>query len=154
MCQNNLKSQLANKTSNIRVCIICERKLIGRSDKVFCDIKCKNRYHREIKVSMKTIDVETHKILMRNYQILSGLMTKESTNFLIDNLALQRKGFHFQYITSFEIIDNVQYFYVYDHCFQILSNKRIIVTKSKNKAKISPFLFKRWKNELLEISKK
>jgi hypothetical protein len=138
---------------NKRECVICDSRLIGRSDKVFCDIKCKNKYHREVRCSLKTVDNETHKILLKNYQILAGLMSAEKTNFVIDTLALQRKGFHFQYITSLEVKNDVQHFFVYDHSFQILRNKTILVSKAKQRAALSPFLFKRWARAFKEMPK-
>jgi hypothetical protein len=136
-----------------RVCVVCDNKLIGRSDKVFCDIKCKNKYHREVRLSLVTIDQETHKVLLRNYQILAGLMTADKTNYIIDQTALQRKGFQFQFISALETIKNEQHFFVYDHSFKILPNRQIIVTRSKNRTKVSPFLFKRWNCSLKEISR-
>jgi hypothetical protein len=145
MCATNNESK--------RVCVVCDSKLIGRSDKVFCGIKCKNKYHCEVRRSLITIDQETHKVLLKNYQILAGLMTDEKTNFIIDQTALQRKGFHFQFITSLETINNSHHFFIYDHSFEILKNKRISVTKSQDHAKVSPFLFKRWSRDFPEISK-
>jgi hypothetical protein len=80
-------------------------------------------------------------------------MNGNNTNFIIDQTALQRKGFHFQFITSLERIKNCNHFFVYDHSFQILSNKLILVTKSKNRVQVSPFLFKRWGRNFNEITK-
>ena len=38
-----------------RLCVICDQPLKGRSDKRFCNIKCKNYYHLEVQRSMKII---------------------------------------------------------------------------------------------------
>jgi hypothetical protein len=36
-----------------RLCCVCDKPLYGRSDKVFCDVKCKNIYHAEIRNYLK-----------------------------------------------------------------------------------------------------
>jgi hypothetical protein len=36
-----------------RLCCVCDKPLYGRSDKVFCDIRCKNTYHAEIRKYLK-----------------------------------------------------------------------------------------------------
>ncbi len=92
MCQKNDLSH--------RQCVICNKQLIGRSDKRFCDIKCKNYYHSEVRKSLKTIASETMKVLAKNIIILEGIMGEEKNSCLIDRLALERLGFIFNYVTD------------------------------------------------------
>jgi len=83
----------AAKHKERRTCIVCEIEIYGRSDKVFCDIKCKNHYHAEIRKSAKTISAETIKALHKNWQILTSLIGGASDHLIINKLALARHGF-------------------------------------------------------------
>ncbi|MBI3239584.1 MAG: hypothetical protein HYZ43_12220, partial [Flavobacteriia bacterium] len=83
-----------------RQCVICNKQLFGRSDKRFCDIQCKNYYHAQFRKSVKTISSETIKILAKNIVILEGIMGEEKEGCVIDQLALERLGFRFGYITN------------------------------------------------------
>jgi hypothetical protein len=136
MCQN--------KRILPRNCVICEAKLIGRSDKVYCSLECKNRYHSSVRKQFKSISSETVRILARNHHILEGLMTDKKNNFIIDRLALERLGFKLKYISGVTLINSVMSYSVFDYSYTLLTDNRIIVTASKHRKPMSPFIFKRW----------
>src|SRR5690606_21187362 len=87
----------------VRLCVICDSKLFGRSDKVFCSTKCKNYYHAEIRKTNKTVSKETIKQLYKNYRILSELIGINCPKFQINKLVLQRKGFDFDSVSGIEV---------------------------------------------------
>lgn len=138
----------ASKDQELRQCVICNRKLIGRSDKRFCDIQCKNKYHAEVRKSMKTIRSETLRILTNNYVILSGVLGEEKNSCLIDKLALERLGFRFNYVTDAMNQYGIIYYGVFDLTYRAIKGKRILITIDKERQPISPFIFKRWNREL------
>lgn len=133
-----------------RQCVICNRPLVGRSDKRFCDIQCKNRYHSEIRKSMKTIRSETLKILTKNYIILAGVMNEGRDACLIDKLALEKLGFHFNYVTEATSRQGIIHYGVFDLNYRFAHNKRVLITIDKERSAISPFLYKRWNREIRE----
>ena len=134
--------------SNFRRCLVCEKKLIGRSDKIFCDIHCKNYYHSEIRKSTRSFTNETIRFLKRNYVILEGFMTDKANKFSIHKTKLEREGFKFQYVTHFVENKNFTQFSLFNFDYCLGKNNRIVVRRKQQNATISPFLFKRWLNDL------
>ena len=130
---------------NNRTCIICEKFLFGRSDKVFCDIKCKNKYHAELAKNQKTIANETFKILAKNWTIISTLFGEETDELNINKIELARHGFDFTTVSGVEISANKTTFNVFEYTWFYKANNEIRITLNKEQAPISPFIFKRWR---------
>ncbi len=137
MCQTSI-------SSNHRQCLICEKQLHGRSDKVFCDIHCKNYYHSEVRKTTRSITSETIRFLKRNYTILEGFMTEKAEKFSIHKTKLEKEGFKFQYVTHFIYQKDFTRFslFNFDYCFG--KNNQVVVRRKEQNPSISPFLFKRW----------
>lgn len=126
-----------------RCCVICDAKLIGRSDKVFCGIQCKNKYHSEIRKTNKTFESETSKIITKNYLILAGVISKGSAAS-VKKIVLQRLGFNFDHVTQIKVKHTGILYYVYNFCYHFSKNGNIIIHTDAKQVSISPFLFKRW----------
>lgn len=133
-----------------RQCVICNSQLIGRSDKRFCDIICKNKYHSEVRKSMKTIQSESIKILAKNFVILSGVMGEQKNAAIIDKLALERLGFKFDYVSDAETKGGILHFGLYHFTYKFIHNKRVLITIDRDRKSISPFIFRRWSYEISE----
>jgi len=136
---------------SLRQCVICNSQLIGRSDKRFCDITCKNKYHSEVRRSMKTIQSETIKILTKNFVILSGVMGESKNAAIIDKLALERLGFRFNYVTDVENKSGIIHVGLFHFTYKFIHNKRVLITIDRERKTISPFIFKRWSHEISEL---
>lgn len=143
MCQTTNNSN--------RQCVICDKQLYGRSDKRFCGIKCKNYYHGQARKSMRTITSETQKILVKNAVILEGVLGNQSSVCVIDQLALERLGFRFNYVTDVENKHGALLYGVYQFTYRFVSKKRILITKDGQRSEVSPYLFKRWSREITEL---
>lgn len=141
MCQN---------TNNQRQCVICKKQLIGRSDKRFCDIKCKNYYHGQVRKTVRTVSSETMKILTKNVIILNGIMGEKSNQLVIDKLALERLGFRFNYITEVTDKHGVLQFGVFNFSYHFARSRRVVIRLDRRRAGISPFIFERWSREIKE----
>lgn len=113
-------------------CKICSKTLVGRSDKKFCSIKCKNYYHVNLrKVTDKAVE-SINKKLHRNRAILLEIMGKYKNKMIIDRIVLENKNFRFTYHTHFHINkEGKMYRYVYDFAWMEFSNNQILITKSK-----------------------
>lgn len=135
-----------------RQCVICNRQLHGRSDKRFCDITCKNTYHREIRKSVKALQAETMKMLTKNFIILSGLMGEENNACIVDKLVLQKAGFHFNCVTDAETKGGIIHYGVFHFTYRYSHQKRIYITIDRERKSVSPFLFKRWNMEIADFS--
>lgn len=144
MCEKKVPTQ--------RQCVVCNKQLFGRSDKRFCDIQCKNYYHAQVRKSVKTISSETIKILAKNSVILEGIMGQEKDSCVIDQLALERLGFRFGYITNATDNYGILRYEVFAFSYRFVRNRRVEITVDRKRSEISPFIFKRWSREIAETA--
>lgn len=111
-------------------CKICKKILIGRKDKIFCSVDCKNYYHvnlsRVTRIEAKTIDG----ILHRNRSILLEVLGKNGVQKKINRLVLVKKKFQFKYLTHFHINKQGKMFHhVYDFAWMEFSDDEILIIK-------------------------
>lgn len=114
----------------INKCKICKKQIIGRSDKKFCSIKCKNYYHTNLRRVTSLEVIEINKILHRNRSILLEIMGKHKTQKKINRIVLEKMKFRFKYHTH--ILTNSKgkiYNYVYDFAWMEFSNNEILVVR-------------------------
>jgi predicted nucleic acid-binding Zn ribbon protein len=131
---------------NQRTCVVCEKFIYGRSDKVFCDIKCKNKYHAELGKSQKTIARETFKILTKNWSIIATLFGEGVDELHINKIELARHGFDFTTVSGVEISATKTTFNIFEYTWFHKSDNEIRITFNNKQEPISPFIFKRWQN--------
>lgn len=136
-----------------RQCVICNRQLHGRSDKRFCDIACKNKYHCEVRKSMRNVQTETLRIITKNFVILSGIMGPENDVGVVDKLALERLGFRFDYVTGAENRHGIIHYNVFGMSYRFIHHKRVMITVDRDRTTIYPFIFRRWQHEIAETIK-
>ena len=132
-----------------RTCIICERKLIGRSDKVFCDISCKNKYHAEIRKTKNRLAKDTFDILSSNWYILTGLMQENKDKLLVNKMVLDKLGFRFNYVSEVRSKGQNIVYSLFNMSYRSVKNNLLYVEKIKPANHlISPYLFKRWERKI------
>ena len=115
-------------------CKICSNVLIGRKDKLFCSVKCKNYYHINLRkataIKVKKIDA----ILHRNRSILLELIGKRKKEIKIDRLVLEKKKFQFKYHTHQTTNSKGKtYHYLYDFAWMEFSNCEIYIVRRQEK---------------------
>ncbi|MEM7375005.1 MAG: hypothetical protein AAF587_40805 [Bacteroidota bacterium] len=111
-------------------CPICKSPVIGRSDKIFCSIACKNNYHVRLRRATAKAVRETDKILHRNRSILLELMGKNKSQKKLPRLTLDKKKFNFNYYTgSYVNSRNKRYHYVYDFAWMEFSDQEILIVR-------------------------
>jgi hypothetical protein len=137
-----------------RKCCVCDKKLFGRSDKVFCDIHCKNKYHAEMRKHTKTASVETTKILNKNYAILCVLLGENCKRFKVKKLHLETHGFNFQTISGLEKTTLGQKMKIYEFSWYYSKDDNIVVLRDSEQSAISPFVYKRWENQYKKLQTK
>jgi hypothetical protein len=114
-------------------CKICSKKLLGRKDKLFCSIKCKNYYHTNLRRVTKIASLKIDRILHRNRSILLEIMGKNSKQKKIDRIILEQKKFRFNYLTHFYINKNGKTFHwIYDFAWMAFSDDEVLVVKKNN----------------------
>ncbi len=111
-------------------CKICSKIINGRSDKLFCSVKCKNYYHTNLRrvtnIAVNQIDV----ILHRNRSILLEIMGKNMTQKKMDRMELDKMKFNFKYHThSYVNSQGKTYKYVYDFAWMSFSDNEILIVR-------------------------
>jgi len=119
-------------SSSSRLCRMCKLPLVGRADKIFCSIECKNEYHVKLRRATAQAVRETDKILHRNRSILLEVMGKNSKQKKVDRKILDRQKFNFNYMTGYYInSQNKMYHIVYDFAWMEFSDGEILIVRRK-----------------------
>lgn len=115
----------------MRKCKHCGNPLQGRSDKVFCSVKCKNDSNYAKRNGKNSIIEEVDGILHRNHDILTQIFQGEKSNKIkVPRLLLDKMGFKFNYHTG--IYTNRQektYHYIYDFAWMEFSMQEILLIR-------------------------
>ena len=113
-------------------CLYCNVNLIGRSDKKYCSLVCKNQYHfnrrKETRDEVKVIDAYLH----RNREILKLLMGKYG-KLMTRKLVLDQASFRWEYYTGMYKNKEGKHFYlVYDFAYcQFTNGEVMLIRKTK-----------------------
>ncbi len=115
-------------------CKICNKNIIGRSDKIFCSIRCKNYYHTNLRRVTSLEVKEINSILHRNRSILLEIMGKRVIQLQVKRLELEKKKFQFKYHTHFHInIHGKMYHHVYDFAWMEFSDDEVLIVRRRSK---------------------
>lgn len=68
-------------------CQECGKELIGRKDKKFCNISCKNKYNNRRKQTIRKYREDTINRLSRNYEILESLLMEKQPYIGLEELS-------------------------------------------------------------------
>lgn len=79
-------------------CLACGKELYGRTDKKFCDRRCKNNYHNSLAKDTRLLRNRIITALSSNYRILETLLDSGRTSIALEDLAAM--GFNPVYTTS------------------------------------------------------
>ena len=117
----------------IQFCLECNRVLKGRSDKKFCDQKCKNTHYNEYRRTRQPLRFkQINQILVHNRNILKTMFEKFPLKN-ISNDQLSREGFLFSYYTN----SSPDTFYCYDYGFRHTSDGFLQLLKVNGKLSMS-----------------
>lgn len=135
------------KTSNIsytRRCCVCKKQILGRSDKVFCDIQCKNKYHHDVRKHTASVATNNIKILNRNYVILTELLGLNGKKITINKLALQELKFDFTTVSGIEKTKLGIKMKVYEISWYFSYADNVVIFQNNDLRLLSPYVYKRW----------
>jgi hypothetical protein len=114
-----------------KTCTQCQAPFVGRADKKFCSLSCKNYFNSAQRSSTKSITQEVDKYLHRNREILQLLMGNVVKD-TIDRLVLVRAGFRFDYMTGIYLNkENKTYRIVYDYAWMDFSDQKVLIIQKK-----------------------
>jgi len=113
-------------------CKICSKLIVGRRDKLFCSIHCKNYYHVNLRRVTDAAAIEIDRILHRNRSILLEIMGKHKIQKKMDRMFLEQKKFRFKYVTHFHINSKGKTLHwVYDFAWMEFSNDDILIIRKR-----------------------
>ncbi len=114
-----------------RVCLDCERPLIGRADKKFCDDACRSNYNNRLYAIDETTIKKVNQVLKHNYKILKMLNPTGKTKVLRKKML--NEGFNFEYFTNiYETDKGAQYRFCYEYGYLSLGNDELLLVMKKD----------------------
>lgn len=115
-----------------RKCKICSKFIVGRKDKLFCSVKCKNYYHVNLRRVTNEEAVKIDRILHRNRSILLEIMGKNAIQKKVSRITLEQKRFRFNYLTHFYINSRGKTFHwIYDFAWMSFSDDEILIVRKR-----------------------
>ena len=120
------------KPSVPKKCKICKKEIVGRYDKLFCSIACKNNYHIRLRRATTMATKKVDSILHRNRSILLELMGKNATQKKIPKILLDKKKLNYTYVTSFHVNKNGKMVHhIYDFSWMVFSDEEILIRRKR-----------------------
>lgn len=109
-------------------CLECGEKIVGRTDKKFCNDGCRNAYNNKHNKDSTNLMRNINNKLRKNYRILSKLNVdgkRKTTKQKLVSL-----GFNFDYITQYVVYKNgSDYSFVYDQGYKLLEEDFVLLVK-------------------------
>ncbi|MEN9386899.1 MAG: hypothetical protein RLZZ185_1640 [Bacteroidota bacterium] len=110
-------------------CQQCGKTLLGRTDKKFCSVACKNAFNFAKRKATRNAVKEIDSYLHRNREILATLMG-DSKKEILDRAVLARARFRWEYMTG--IYKNKQgkwYHIVYDYAWMEFTDQSVLIVR-------------------------
>jgi predicted nucleic acid-binding Zn ribbon protein len=112
----------------MQICLECDEKISGRSDKKFCSDGCRNAYNNRQNKDNTNLMRNINNRLRKNYRIL--LNANEEGKTKISQQKLLSLGFDFNFITQIVIYKNgSEYRFIYDQGYKILEEDWVLLVK-------------------------
>lgn len=115
-----------------RLCLQCNKKLVGRIDKKFCDDYCRNTYNNIQNSDVTNYMRNINNILRRNRRILESMLQEEDMK-KTQRQKLVQLGFDFQYFThTYTNAKSQQYHFIYEYGYLDLGQDWLLIVKRKS----------------------
>ncbi len=107
--------------------------MVGRSDKKFCSVGCKNKFHHPSK-NLKGDHIKmVNNFLYQNFQIMESVFRDEKKNkLMVPRIVLDKMGFHYAYSTGCYMNNQKKlYRYIYNYAWMEFSDQRLMLIRSE-----------------------
>lgn len=116
-----------------RTCLNCEKTILGRSDKKFCDDYCRNNYNNRLKASNNNFIRNINNALRKNRNILETFLPENEETAKTTRTNLLRHGFQFKYSThTYTNKKGGVYVFCYDYGYLALEGEWLLLVRVKN----------------------
>lgn len=117
-------------TTKKRHCKLCKAEYSGRTDKLYCSVKCKSTYSQKLNAVTKKETGRIDKILHRNRSILLEILGKKIVQTKVLREELDSRNFNYSYVTQYHLNSkNKMVNYVYDFSWIVFSDQEILVRR-------------------------
>ncbi|WP_419870659.1 hypothetical protein [Chryseobacterium sp. CT-SW4] len=111
-------------------CLECGEKIMGRSDKKFCNDACRNAYNNKQNKDSNNLMRNINNKLRKNYRILREVNTEGKTKILRSKL--HALGFDFEYFTHLKVYKNgSEYKFIYDYGYKFLEDNFVLIVRNQ-----------------------
>ncbi len=111
-------------------CLECGEKIIGRSDKKFCNDACRNAYNNKQNKDSTNLMRNINNKLRKNYRILVEINTDGKTK--VARSKLDTLGFDFDYFTNLKVYKNgSEYKFIYDYGYKLLEDDFVLIVRNQ-----------------------
>lgn len=138
--------------NNDRICPTCNRNVHGRSDKKFCQIKCKNIHHKLARIQSLEIQHLSNKRIKRNFIVLLGLFGIDTHRMKIHRNILFQYGFDIHACIDEVQQHGKQVFKIMQFEFKILPNGILEINRRERPTFYIQEFLDKWKLELIGTS--
>ncbi|RTZ46479.1 hypothetical protein EJ377_19950 [Chryseobacterium arthrosphaerae] len=112
-------------------CLECGEKILGRSDKKFCNDACRNAYNNKQNKDSTNLMRNINNKLRKNYRILVETNIEGKTK--ASRSKLESLGFDFDYFTSLKVYKNgSEYRFIYDYGYKLLEDDFVLIVKNQS----------------------
>lgn len=102
----------------MNTCIECGSRIVGRTDKKFCNGSCRNAYHNDKNREELNCVRKTNRVLSRNRKILVELKNEGIQR--VHRKVLQALGFSFDHFTAYKEFESYGLCpVIYDEVYQV-----------------------------------
>ena len=124
MFDKTIKMNETSGKRNYTRCRYCNSVIFGRTDKLFCDDRCRNNFYYKVNNEQKIYIREINKVLLRNRGILRTV--NPYGRKLVSRKSLEELGFDFNCFTSIhKTRKGKEYYLVYDQAFSMEDDDKV-----------------------------
>lgn len=99
----------------MKFCLACNKELVGRTDKKFCDAQCRSTHHNKNRPLHEITIQKTNSTLRRNRSLLAHFSPSGKTT--VSKEILFKSGYSFDVFTHIYNFKSGTYFFCYDYGF-------------------------------------
>ncbi len=125
-------------------CPTCKGVVVGRRDKRFCCLKCKNEHHRVARSYVKSRFEFFVKGFERNLIVLDGILGPNDTKMAIHKDALFKRGFNDSLCSKIRRRNGVFWYELGNFLFRIKHDGTVLVERMTGFSEDMPVFFDRW----------
>lgn len=116
-----------------RFCLACEKQVIGRTDKKFCNEVCRNGFNNRLNAECNNLVRNINHALVKNRRILASYFSSQNKEVTTTANSLLQKGFQFKYFTHHHSNKKgtICYF-CYDYGYLMLKNECLLIKSKEN----------------------